>query len=80
MAIDVRPGTQIRLRRKNQLTVPDAVLAKIGAKVGDHFIVSVDDGAVRLERVQPSYAGALAGVYPPDWAEQLRKDRDDWQA
>lgn len=76
----VRPTTSVRLRRKNQLTVPDVVLAEIGAKVGDRFLVSVDDGAVRLERVLPSYAGALAGVYPGDWAEQLRKERDSWRA
>lgn len=80
MATEVRPGTQVRLRRKNQLTVPDSVLTEIGAKVGDRFIVSVEDGAVRLQRVLPSYAGALAGVFPSDWAEQVRRDRDDWRA
>jgi bifunctional DNA-binding transcriptional regulator/antitoxin component of YhaV-PrlF toxin-antitoxin module len=80
MVIEVRPGTVVRLRRKNQLTVPETVLAEIGAAVGDRFLISVEGGAVRLERVLPSYAGALADVYPADWAEQLRKDRDDWRA
>lgn len=79
MATEVRPGTLVRLRRKNQLTVPDAALTEIGAAVGDRFVVSVDGGALRLERVLPSYAGTLSGVYRPDWAEQLRKDRDDWR-
>ena len=79
MAIQVRPGTQVRLQRKNQLTVPESVLAEIGGTVGDQFVVSVENGAIRLERVLPSYAGALAGVYPDSWAAQVRKDRDDWE-
>ena len=79
MTIEVRPAAKVRLRRKNQLTVPDAVLTEIGAAVGDTFVVSVEDGAIRLERVLPSYAGVLAGVYPVDWAAQLRADRDSWR-
>lgn len=80
MTIDVRPATTARLRRKNQLTVPESAVAGAGAQEGDTFLVTVEDGVIHLQRVLPSYSGALAGVYPDDWAEQLRKDRDAWRS
>lgn len=69
----------MRLRPKNQVTLPQAALALIGAKLGDRFLVSVEDDVVRLEPVRDSYAGALQGVWPNDWQEELRRDRDSWQ-
>jgi hypothetical protein len=68
-----------RLRRKNQLTLPEAVVAEVGAEVGDRFRVSADDGVIRLERIRKSYYGALRGLWPDDWMEDLRRDRDSWQ-
>ena len=79
MVIQAHPTAKVRVRRKNQVTVPDALLSEIGASAGDTFLVSVEDGAIRMERVLPSYAGTLAGVYPPNWAEQLREDRNRWR-
>ena len=67
-----------RLRLKNQLTVPEVALEAIGATVGDRFVVTVEDGGIRLQPVLRSYAGALTGVYEADWAENLRRDRDSW--
>jgi hypothetical protein len=72
------PGVSARLRPKNQLTVPDVAVAAVGAKVGDRFVVTVEDGAIRLQPVPRSFAGALAGVYGDDWANELRRDRDTW--
>jgi hypothetical protein len=68
-----------RLRTKNQLTVPDAAVAGVGAAVGDRFLVTVEDGVIRLEPVRASYAGVLKHVYPDDWEARLRADRDDWR-
>jgi len=68
-----------RLRAKNQLTVPDAAVAGVGAAVGDRFLVTVEDGAIRLEPVRSSYAGSLEHVYPDDWQAELRADRDAWR-
>lgn len=68
----------MRLRPKNQITVPEVALTQVGATEGDRFLVSVQDGVIRLERVLPSYAGALKGVFPSDWQTQLRAERDAW--
>lgn len=79
MATDVAPKTATaRLRAKNQLTLPEAVVTQIGAEIGDRFRVSIDDGAIRLEPIRRSYAGSLKGLWPPDWMQELRKERDSW--
>ena len=80
MATDVVPKTTVaRLRAKNQLTIPDEVVTEIGAEVGDRFRVSIDDGAIRLEPIRKSYYGAFKGLWPDNWMEELRKERDSWE-
>jgi bifunctional DNA-binding transcriptional regulator/antitoxin component of YhaV-PrlF toxin-antitoxin module len=79
MSTSVLPRAPIaRLRAKSQLTLPDAVVREIGAEVGDRFRVTVEDGGIRLEPIQKSYYGSLKGVWPDDWMEELRRDRDSW--
>lgn len=68
-----------RLRPKNQLTLPHSALRLVGAEVGDRFLVSTDGEVIRLEPVRASYAGALKDVWPADWQDELRSDRDGWQ-
>jgi hypothetical protein len=68
-----------RLRTKNQLTVPEVAVAGVGAAIGDRFLVTVEDGAIRLEPVRTSYAGTLKDVFPDDWEVQLREARDAWR-
>ena len=80
MSIRVLPnGPSARLRPKNQLTLPETVVNQLQAKVGDRFRVTVDDNVVQLHLVRKSYAGALKDLWPPDWMEELRRDRDSWQ-
>lgn len=67
-----------QLRRKNQLTLPEAVVDEVGAEIGDRFRVSVEDGAIKLEPIRKSYAGSLKGLWPPNWMEELRQERDGW--
>jgi len=67
-----------RLRRKNQLTVPDAAVEAVGAAVGDRFLVTVQAGAIRLMPIRDSYAGALQGVFPADASAMVRGERDAW--
>lgn len=67
-----------QLRAKNQLTLPDAIVREVGAEKGDRFRISVQDGAIRLQPIRKSYAGSLKGVWPDNWMEELRKERDEW--
>lgn len=78
MRKDVSTSETVRLRPKNQLTVPEATLKLVGAEIGDRFVITVEDGGIRLQPVLRSYAGALSGVFDADWADGLRKDRDNW--
>jgi bifunctional DNA-binding transcriptional regulator/antitoxin component of YhaV-PrlF toxin-antitoxin module len=78
MTITIQP-TPVRIRAKNQITVPDASLSAVGMKVGDRLLVTVEDGAIRLEPIRANYFGALKGVWGPNWMQELRAERDrDW--
>lgn len=72
-------GVVARLRAKNQITLPDEALKAVGAQVGDRILVSVEDGVLTLEPIRTSYYGSMRGVWPADWMEQLRADRDAWR-
>jgi hypothetical protein len=84
MTEPVAPGMSVaRLRPRNQLTLPEAVVAAVGATPGERFLVSVEGpDSVRLVRIRASYAGALAGMWGDtqeaidDW---LRAERDSWR-
>ena len=78
MATTIRERAQLRAR--HQLTIPDAVVRAAGIEEGETFVVEVDPShpeTVRLERLRPSYAGALEGVYG-DTSEYLDELRRDW--
>lgn len=69
-----------RLRGRNQLTLPDAIVQAAGVEEGSTFVVeleSSDPDVVRLRRVRTSYAGALKGLYEPV-AEYLAGEREGW--
>lgn len=68
-----------RLRPKNQITLPEVIVDEVGVEIGDRFRVNVEDGVIRLFPIRKSYYGALKGLWPPDWMEELRRDRDSWQ-
>jgi antitoxin component of MazEF toxin-antitoxin module len=78
VVVPIRRNDVARLRAKNQLTLPEAVVDMVGAEVGDRFRVSVEDGVIRLDRIRKSYYGSLKGLWPDDWMEELRRDRDSW--
>jgi hypothetical protein len=81
MSLTERPfsASVARLRTKNQLTIPETAVAGVGAAIGDRFLVTVEDGAIRLEPVRTSYAGTLKHVFPDDWEAQLSANRDAWR-
>jgi AbrB family looped-hinge helix DNA binding protein len=75
-----------RLSRKNQVTIPVAVLAQLGVDSGAEFRVEVDDGRIVLEPTRTPVElrreaierakGALTDVYEPGYLERLR---DEWR-
>jgi bifunctional DNA-binding transcriptional regulator/antitoxin component of YhaV-PrlF toxin-antitoxin module len=74
-----------RLRRKNQLTLPEPIALILEANTDDILVFEADPerpGTVVVHRVGRSFAGALTGVFGPtaqvldyqeeehaDWAE-----------
>ena len=80
MPIDILPRAAVaRLRAKNQLTLPDRIVDEAGAEIGDRFRVTVEDRVIRLEPIRRSYYGSLKDMWPDNWMEELRRDRDNWQ-
>lgn len=74
------PNTVIaeaRLRERNQVTIPDAIVREAGLQPGDTFIVELDSEhrTIRMRRIPTSFAGALTGVYG-DTKRYLETERD----
>lgn len=72
---------EARLRRKSQLTLPDAIVQAANVGEGDRFVVEVapdEPDTIRLRRIRSSYAGALADVYG-DADAYLRGERATWK-
>ena len=70
-----------RLRGRNQLTLPDAIVQAAGVEEGATFVVEVDPSdpdVVRFRRIRPSYAGSLRGLYEPV-ADYLEGERTGWE-
>ena len=70
-----------RLRSRNQLTLPDAIVQAAGIEEGTRFVVEIepaDPDLVRLRRVRTSYAGALRGLYAPV-DDYLEGERSGWE-
>jgi bifunctional DNA-binding transcriptional regulator/antitoxin component of YhaV-PrlF toxin-antitoxin module len=81
MAMTITRRETVRLRTKNQLTLPEPITRALGAQPGDRFFISFEepDRAI-LQRVPKSYAGALAGVWGTyeEAMADLRASRDEW--
>jgi bifunctional DNA-binding transcriptional regulator/antitoxin component of YhaV-PrlF toxin-antitoxin module len=85
MSVPIRAEPETaRLRSRNQLTLPERVASRIGAKPGDRFLIAVEGpDTVRLVRVRDSYAGALQGMWGADKAAMdawMRDERASWDA
>lgn len=76
----------VSLRERNQLTLPDRVASRLGARPGDRLVLLIEPAepdVVRLRRLPRSYAGALTGVYGRTAEEQaayLARERATWDA
>ena len=56
---------EANLRPKNQVTLPEEIVERMGVRPGDRLIFSVNEesGAVSVRPLLRSYAGILNGVY-----------------
>jgi bifunctional DNA-binding transcriptional regulator/antitoxin component of YhaV-PrlF toxin-antitoxin module len=69
-----------RLRARNQLTLPAAIVQAAGLDVGATLVVELDPGdrdVVLLRRIRSSYAGVLMGLDGPS-ADYLAGERARW--
>ncbi len=76
---------EVRLRRKRQLTLPKAVVERLGVEPGDRLIFRIDEDhrEVHVRPILRSYAGILEGVYgstPEEVEEYIRGERASWEA
>lgn len=76
--------TVVTLRERNQLTLPDRVARKIGARPGGRLILTLEeDASVRLRPLLESYAGVATEAYggtAKSAAAYLAEERASWDA
>jgi hypothetical protein len=73
-------SAEARLRERNQLTIPEAIVAAAGLEPGVTLVVETrldDPDTLVLRRVRRSYAGALRGVYG-DATAYVEGERASW--
>ena len=74
-------STTIRIRAKNQVTIPEPIATQLGIGPGDRLFAHVDpSGQLVLRKVPKSFAGALAGLWgtQEEIDAEIRAGRDEW--
>jgi len=74
---------EARLRAKNQITVPEPIVAALEAQKDDRLVFEADaaePGLIRVRLLPRTYAGSLTGVYgtSADVAAFLRDEHAAW--
>lgn len=74
---------EVKLRPKNQLTLPEAIAERLGVEPGDRLVITIDEEKPNKMEVRPlrrSYLGILKGVYgsPEEIEAYLREERASW--
>ena len=84
MAVLDRPlEAEARLRQKNQLTVPEAIVPSLDAAPDDILVFEADPtkpGVARVHHVPREFAGSLTGVYgtSDEVLAFVRGEREAW--
>lgn len=86
MSLDVptRPvQAEARLRQKNQLTLPEAIVDALDARPDDMLVFEADPlapGTARVHLVRHEFAGSLTGVYgtTDDVIAFIREEHAAW--
>lgn len=73
----------VRLRGKNQLTIPHEIAERAGLEPGERFAIDLDPDepdVIRLRRLRTSYAGLLRDMWGSheDVLGYLREERASW--
>ena len=73
------------VRSKNQMTLPDPIVKRLGVEPGDEVIVYFDDnepGIIHLRPLRRSYAGVARGMYgsTEEAAEYIKSERTSWSS
>ena len=74
---------EVELRRKNQLTWPDAIARRMQVREGSRLVIEYDAGRqeARVRPILDTYAGTLPDVYgetPEEIARYLEEERRSW--
>jgi len=82
-ALDRPIEAQARLRQKNQLTLPEAIVRVLDAAPDDLIVFEADPaepGVAHLHLVPRDFAGSLTGVYgtSEEVLEFVRGERAAW--
>ena len=84
MEVLARPiEAEARLRQKNQITVPEAIVRVLGAAPNDILVFEADPaepGVAHLHLVPRDFAGSLTGVFgtSEEVLEFVRGERAAW--
>ncbi len=84
MALLGRPiEAEARLRHKNQLTLPDAIVRALEAEPDDVLVFEIDPaepGVARVRLLPRDFAGSLTGVFgtAEETLEYVRGERAAW--
>lgn len=81
MTLTFERSTPIRIRAKNQITIPEPIATQLGVAPGDRLLARVDEsGQLVLRKVPRSFAGALAGLWgtQEEIDAEIRAGRDAW--
>ena len=81
MTVSFDRSSTIRIRAKNQITIPEPIATQLGVGPGDRLFGHVDQsGQLVLRKVPRSFAGALAGLWgtEEEAMAELRASRDEW--
>lgn len=76
---------EVRVKRKNQITWPEKLAARMEVREGSRLLVVYDENTqvAVVRRIRDSYAGTLRGVYGTGKGEvraHLEEERASWAA
>jgi len=83
-AVPLTVDIEVRLRDRNQLTLPDRIVERMHLAPGDRLVAAfdvADPEVVRLRKIRGSYAGIGATLWKDeaDVRTYLEKERQDWE-